>query len=195
LLEWYRLNPDDVFLLEPALGAVVGQMTNIDEHGAPGMMMHMEPHMLDYDPHSGDYGLGFFGCSLQSASYFVDHPEFGPVCYLWNMHAAAGGDGEWSLGRNLTTGGAVTIKPVDLYRRRIFLEPLSLYLTLDVGTFKAVVLDLAVKKLSIEFNSMAFDNSTYVARRLRVQRYATSFHSFCLANCLLNKRLFKETRF
>jgi hypothetical protein len=24
LLEWYRLNPDDVFLIEPALGAIAG---------------------------------------------------------------------------------------------------------------------------------------------------------------------------
>ena len=31
LLEWYKRNPDDVFLLEPALGAVAGQMNNIDE--------------------------------------------------------------------------------------------------------------------------------------------------------------------
>ena len=71
LLEWYQRHPDDLFLLEPALGAVAGQMNNIDEHGAPSMMMHMEPHILDFDPHSGDFGLGFFGCSLSSASYFV----------------------------------------------------------------------------------------------------------------------------
>ena len=37
LLEWYRQNPDDVFLLEPGLGAVAGQMSNIDERGAPSM--------------------------------------------------------------------------------------------------------------------------------------------------------------
>ena len=41
LLEWYRKNPDDFFLLEPALGAVAGQMSNIDERGAPSMMLHM----------------------------------------------------------------------------------------------------------------------------------------------------------
>ena len=71
LLEWYRQNPDDVFLLEPGLGAVAGQMASIDEHGAPSMMLHMEPHILDYDPHSGDYGLGFFGCSLQASRLYL----------------------------------------------------------------------------------------------------------------------------
>ena len=42
LIEWYIRNPDDVFLLEPALGAVAGQMNNIDETGAGSMMLHME---------------------------------------------------------------------------------------------------------------------------------------------------------
>ena len=57
LLEWYRQNPDDMFIVEVALGAVAGQMNNIDERGAPSMMMHMEPHILDFDPHSGALGL------------------------------------------------------------------------------------------------------------------------------------------
>lgn len=52
LLEWYKRNPDDVFLLGIGLGAVAGQMGSIDENGAPSMMLHMEPHILDYDPHS-----------------------------------------------------------------------------------------------------------------------------------------------
>ena len=42
MLEWYKLNPDDFFLIEPALGAVVDQMNNIDETGAPSIMMHTE---------------------------------------------------------------------------------------------------------------------------------------------------------
>ena len=46
LLEWYRKHPDDVFLLEPALGAVAGQMNNIDERGAPSMMMHVRTSLV-----------------------------------------------------------------------------------------------------------------------------------------------------
>jgi len=156
LLEWYRLHPDDLFLLEPALGAVAGQMNNIDEHGAPSMMMHMEPHILDFDPHSGDFGLGYFGCSVQSGAYFVDHPEIGPSCYLCNVEAAA--------------GGGVKIAPVDLYRRRVYIEPLALYLTLDVGTFESVTLEMVGKKITVAFNTMAADNIIYTARRLRVDK-------------------------
>ena len=121
LLEWYRRNPDDFFVLPPALGAHAGQMNNIDERGAPGMMMHMEPHILDFDPHSGDFGLGFFGCSVEAAAFYVEHPQHGALCYLCNLGTAA------------AAAGAVTIAPVDLYKRRVFIEPLGLYLVLDTG--------------------------------------------------------------
>ena len=114
LLEWYRRNPDDFFVLQPALGAHAGQMNNIDERGAPGMMMHMEPHILDFDPHSGDFGLGFFGCSVEAAAYYVEHPQHGALCYLCNLRAG--------------TDGEVAIAPVDLYKRRVFIEPLGLCL-------------------------------------------------------------------
>jgi len=168
LLEWYRRYPDDLFLLEPALGAVAGQMNNIDERGAPSMMLHMEPHILDFDPHSGDFGLGFFGCSLSSASYLVQHPTLGLVCYLCNMEDSE----HYHYGTFNATDILAKIEPVDLYRRRVYLEPLGLYLTLDVGTFKSLTLDMRSKKISVEFNPMQSDNITYAARRLRTEKMA-----------------------
>ena len=208
LLEWYRGHPDDYFLLEPALGAIAGQMNNIDERGAPSMMMHMEPHILDFDPHSGDFGLGFFGCSVQSAAYYVEHPDLGPSCYLCNLdHADTG-----TQGLPTSTTAAVKIVPVDLYHRRVYLEPLALYVTLDVGTFASLTLDMTAKTIAVAFNpskhpsvsglvfrstalhhivlccsvqsyvcgnicaadhccgTVAMDNVTYTARRLRVDK-------------------------
>eukprot|EP01043_Picozoa_sp_COSAG02_P051436 COSAG02_NODE_5412_length_4349_cov_8.741176_3_plen_322_part_00 len=148
LLEWYRAHPNDYFLLEPALGAIAGQMNNIDERGAPSMMMHMEPHILDFDPHSGDFGLGFFGCSVQSAAYYVEHPEIGPSCYLCNVERADTG----THGLPISTTAAVKIVPVDLYHRRVYLEPLALYVTLDVGTFASLTLDMTAKTIVVQFN-------------------------------------------
>ena len=40
LIEWYRQHPDDHFALEVAMGALTGQMANIDKDGAPSMMFH-----------------------------------------------------------------------------------------------------------------------------------------------------------
>ena len=47
------------------------------------MMLHMEPHIMQFDPHSGDFGLGFFGNTLQSGAYYLQkHPVLGEVCFL-----------------------------------------------------------------------------------------------------------------
>lgn len=38
------------------MGAITGQMANIDPaSGATSMMFHATPHVMDFDPHSGDY--------------------------------------------------------------------------------------------------------------------------------------------
>ena len=89
LIEWFRANPDDFFLLEIAMGAQAGQLMNIDDTGAPSMMLHMLPHILDFDPHSGDYGLGFFGHTLEAGSYFVQHPTLGALCFLCDLQTGA----------------------------------------------------------------------------------------------------------
>lgn len=50
---------------------MTGQMTNIDETGAPSMMFHSSPFILEHDPNSGDFGLGFFGHSLETGAYII----------------------------------------------------------------------------------------------------------------------------
>jgi hypothetical protein len=108
-------------------------MTNIDETGAPGMMYNSFPHMQEHDPYSGDYGLGFFGISLESGGYFVDHKDYGPICYLCELSKvklAAATDLNTSLaptsgnsGRGVLVSGSFTLK--DAYRQRFYFEPLG----------------------------------------------------------------------
>lgn len=85
LIEWYRRYPDDVETLEIAVGAISGQLSNIDSSGAPAIYFHAHPHVMEHDAYSGDYGLGFFGLSLESSSTFIIHPELGPICYLCDL--------------------------------------------------------------------------------------------------------------
>ena len=123
----------------------------------------MEPHILDFDPRSGDYGLGFFGCSLQSGSYYVRHQALGgtAVCYLCNLATGP--------------GGVATITPTDLYHNRVYLEPLALYLTLDTGTFASLALDLAGKSVCITFAPPASDGDVaYSSRRLRADKLSSA---------------------
>ena len=67
---------------------------------------------------SGDYGLAFFGASLNAGSYVVQHPLFGWVCYMCDVVARA---------------STVTITPRDAYQRRMYLEPLGLWLDFRTG--------------------------------------------------------------
>jgi len=130
LIEWYRLHPEEgLLLLEISMGAITGQMVNIDPiTGATSMMYHASPHMLAFDPHSGDYGLGFFGNALEAGAYYVETHESGPLCYLCNMQPST------------ADGGGVQIVPMDAYRIAAFLEPLGLYLTSECGLFASITL-------------------------------------------------------
>jgi hypothetical protein len=155
LIEWYRGHPDDYFLLEVSMGAIGGQMTNIDETGATSMMWHALPHVLDWDPHSGDYGLGFFGNALEGGAYYVHHPELGPVCYLCSTAASS-------------PEGDVAITPEDAYKTAVFVEPMALLLQADCGRFAGVVWKAHARKVLVQFEA----GTICIKFRLRVTKTA-----------------------
>ena len=156
LFETYRAHPGDWELLDVAMGAQSGQMANIDASGAPSMMFHALPHVLEFDPRSGDFGLGFAGYTLEAGAYFVAHPRLGNVCYLCDLVVGAGEEG----------AERVRLEPRDGYRQRVYVEPLGLYLTLDAGTFESLALDFSARRADVTFAPPA--NATYSKRRLRV---------------------------
>ena len=53
LLEEYRRwpTPDNALLLQTAMGAVMGQLTNIDELGQASMGFHGDPALMQHDPY------------------------------------------------------------------------------------------------------------------------------------------------
>jgi len=149
LIEWYRLHPEEgTFLLEVAMGAISGQMTNIlpstskASPGSTSMMFHVMPHVMDFDPHSGDYGLGFFGNALESGAYYVRSATLGELCFLCDYARARAPAEHTDAPQHAAVehGGAqpVRIVPKDAYRIAVFLEPWGLYLTSQCGTFAAI---------------------------------------------------------
>lgn len=138
LTEAFRANPDDQFLLRTAMGALTGQLGSIDATGAVAMGWHTAPFVQDYDPRSGDYGLGFFGISLEAAAFLVRDALMpnGWACYLCNLRAGA-------------TSTAVAFSPTDAYRIRIYLEPLGVSLVLQTGAFAALALDTIARSATI----------------------------------------------
>ena len=110
---------------------MTGVLGNIDASGAPSMAFHLYPFMLEYDPHTGDHGLGFFGHAMNVGAYSLSHPTRGWLCYLCAYStpnasnaagAPAGPSAKWA------TSGAYALVPLDSFRRRAYLGELGLWM-------------------------------------------------------------------
>jgi hypothetical protein len=154
VLSAYRDRPDDFYLLRVGYAGTMGAITNIDEEGFASAAFHAFPDMLRFDPLTGDYGPNFFGHAINTATYLVNHPEFGWLAFGGNVKAAA---------------GKVTLIPLDSFRMRIYVAPLGLWLTLDAGKFQS--LEYNPKTGHVRVGLDPSDPLTPVAR-LRVEQPA-----------------------
>ncbi|MEO7466945.1 MAG: DUF5695 domain-containing protein, partial [Sphingobium limneticum] len=77
LFDAYRQNPDDLHLLRVAYGGMMGGITNIDQQGFGSAAFHSWPDMMKWDAISGDYGMGFYGHAIASATYAVKDKDLG----------------------------------------------------------------------------------------------------------------------
>src|SRR5262249_27484543 len=134
LLSEFREHPDDLYLLRVGYGGTMGALTDIDQDGFASAAFHSFPDMLKPDPYSGDYGPNFFGHAWNTATYLVDHPEFGWIAFGGNVKVH---------------DGIVTVIPRDSSRSRIFIAPAGLWLTLDAGTFDALQFDSSTRTVRV----------------------------------------------
>jgi len=123
VLSHYREHPDDDYLLRIGYGGTLGALTNIDREGFASVAFHSFPSTLKWDAYSGDYGPNFFGHALNTATYLINHPEFGWQSFGGNIKR----EGDW-----------VKVQPLDSFRMRVYVAPRGLWLTLDAGTFEEV---------------------------------------------------------
>jgi hypothetical protein len=123
VLTEYREHPDDFYLLRVGYGGMLGALTDIDQEGFASAAFHGFPDMLKPDPLSGDYGPNFFGHAWNTATYVVNHPEYGWVAFGGNV---------------MTQGAVITVTPRDSFRSRIYVATLGLWLTLDSGKFESI---------------------------------------------------------
>jgi hypothetical protein len=154
VLTEFRDHPDDFYLLRIGYAGMMGSLTNIGDDGFPSMAFHAFPDTLKWDPVSGDYGLNFFGHAENSATYLVNHPDFGWLAFGGSASVA---------------GSTVTVTPLDSLRRRVYLAPVGLWLTLDAGQFQSVALDTATHAVHVTLSPA---DSYTPAARLRVEQPA-----------------------
>ncbi len=116
----YKDNPDDSYLLRVGHAGTLGALANITDEGFAPAAFHSYPSTLAIDGISGDYGSGFYGYAVNSATFITQHPEFGWLAFSGNLTQK----GNW-INTKVTTGG----------KSKIFLAPAGLWIQLESGMF------------------------------------------------------------
>ena len=154
VLSHYREHPDDTYLLRVGYGGTMGALTNIDQEGFASVAFHSFPSTLKWDAYTGDYGPNFFGHAVNTATYVINHPEFGWQSFGGNLKV----DGDW-----------VRVQPVDSFRMRVYVAPRGLWLTLDAGNFASVAVNIRTHAVRIGLSAA----TSYTPQaRLRVEQPA-----------------------
>lgn len=137
VLKQYRKTPEDFHLLQVGYGGVMGAISNITQDGFGPSAFHSFPATLAIDGLSGDYGSGFFGYAINSATYITPHPELGWLAF----------------GGNLTQSKKIiTVELTTASKNKIYLASEKLWLTLDAGTFKSIRYNMKSKEIELLLN-------------------------------------------
>ncbi|WP_121115744.1 DUF5695 domain-containing protein [Croceibacterium ferulae] len=145
LFEAFRRNPDDLHLLRVAYGGMMGGITNIDQQGFGSAAFHAWPDMMRWDAITGDYGMGFYGHAITAATYVVADPRFGWLGF--------GGDVEHD-------GSTLRIRPRDGARRRLFIAPAGLWITLEAGRIASAAYDTSSGAVSLTLDPASANTAT-----------------------------------
>jgi hypothetical protein len=152
VLAQYRQQPDDIHLLRIGYAGTMGALTNIDQDGFASVAFHSFPESLRWDAYSGDYGPNFLGHALNAGTYVINHPEFGWQAFGGNV---------------TTTAGRVSVQVLDSLRKRVYIAPFGLYLTLDAGQFQKVELDTRTNDVHLTLAPATADTPR---ARLRIEQ-------------------------
>ncbi|KAK1580109.1 uncharacterized protein LY79DRAFT_521369 [Colletotrichum navitas] len=127
MLHYFERNPADFNAIRVAFAGNTAPLTNIDAEGCPSAAFHSFPEKLEWDPYTGDYGLGFLGLGLGQAMYIVNHESYGEVVFGGNVVAS--------------NDTAVVAEPRDAVRRRVFVADWGLKVSLSAGAIQTATYD------------------------------------------------------
>ncbi len=123
VLTQYRRHPDDLYLLRVGYGGVLGGIANMTEEGFAPCAFHSFPSTLKNDGINGDYGSGFFGYAVNTATYLTRHKDLGWLSFGGNVNEKD----NW-----------VTVQPTTAARSAVYIAPAGLWLTLSAGQFDTI---------------------------------------------------------
>ena len=123
VLKQFRNTPEDFYLLRVGYGGLLGGISNITQDGFGPAAFHSYPSTLANDGISGDYGSGFYGYAVNSATYLVNDENLGWLSFGGNL----------SEKNNL-----IQVKLTTAAKSRIYIAPKKMWLTLDAGRFTQI---------------------------------------------------------
>ncbi|KAH7469790.1 hypothetical protein FOMA001_g14180 [Fusarium oxysporum f. sp. matthiolae] len=131
LLSAFRDNSSDTYLLRVGYAGSSAPLTNINQDGFPSAAFHSRPDTLKWDGITGDYGGGLIGTVLNSGTYVADDKDLDVVAF----------------GGKLTKIGAqYFVEPKDAVRKRIFIGPFKVMVTVDAGCISQFSFRLGARK-------------------------------------------------
>jgi hypothetical protein len=89
---------------------------------------------------------------MNAATYVADMKEFGWQAFGGNIRV---------------NGDRVVVTPLDSMRRRVFIAPFGLWLTLDAGSFSSIEIDKTKRTVSVKLSPAT---PTVSEARLRVEQ-------------------------
>jgi hypothetical protein len=137
VLRQFRKTPEDLYMLKVGYGGLLGGISNITQDGFGPAAFHSFPSTLKIDGISGDYGSGFYGYAVNSATYITQDKDLGWLAFGGNL----------SLKNEV-----IEVDITTAAKSKIYLAPKKLWLTLDAGTFKKVAYNLKTGEVSITLN-------------------------------------------
>ncbi|RXS97287.1 hypothetical protein ESZ00_05090 [Silvibacterium dinghuense] len=147
LLAEYRTHPDDLYLLRVGYGGVMGPLSNINQEGFASAAFHSFPDRMAFDPYSGDYGPNLLGHALNTGVYVAHNDAMGWLCFGGNL---------------IEHGDTLHVTVLDSSRKRVFLAPAGLWITLDAGQIASV--DYDTKRETVRVHLAAATDAVKSAR-------------------------------
>lgn len=117
-----------------------GPLSNINQDGFAAASFHSWPDTLAWDGYSGDYGPNFVGLALGAGTYVVQDKNAGLLAYGGILS---------------TSGNTITVQPRDAARRKIFIGPLGVLISIDAGVIQQFSYDTSSKIVSVTLDRLS----------------------------------------
>lgn len=138
VLDAYRDHPTDMYLLRVGHAGMMGALANVTEDGFGPAAFHSYPSTLANDGISGDYGCGFYGYAVNSATYILKHPEFNWLAFSGNL---------------IQNKNKIEVDITTSSQARVFLAEENLWLTTEVGEMQKLSYDSITKEITLSLNN------------------------------------------